>query len=151
MKKKWRYFVVIGKEGKLINLPELETEEEVKRRRKLWLRRKRREILKGTAVLDVLKELEDEYCSRGVLDKKRLKHLRRRFLRKSVKMGMSIKRRLRIENKVLSAALDEYLNIWEKNCLVTVVNNGKLTAKVLDREDLKRKREESLKKISLER
>ena len=114
-------------------------------------RLKLRDIRNGKARLDVLKELEDEYCSRGVLDKKRLKHLRRRFLRKSVKMGMSIKRRLRIENKVLSAALDEYLNIWEKNCLVTVVNNGKLTAKVLDREDLKRKREESLKKISLER
>ena len=113
---------------------------ELKQRERL----KPRDLWNGKARLDVLKELEDEYCSRGILDKKRLKHLRRRFLRKSVKVGMSIKRRLRIENKVLSAALDEYLNNGEKNCLVTVVKDGKLTAKVRDIEDIGRKLKERL-------
>jgi hypothetical protein len=162
MKKKWRYFVVIGKEGKLINLPELETEEEVKRRRKLWLRKERREILKGTAVRNALKEMEDRNCSRGVLDKKRLKHLRRRFLKSEpIKMGMSKERRVRIEYKVVEAGLysqkEAMKRMGEKNkrdgmanrnnhlkekkmkLFIIVGRDGKVSAKVLDIKDIKRK------------
>jgi len=162
MKKKWGYFVVVGKEGKLIKLPELETVEEVKRRRKLWLRRKRREIWKGTAMLNALKEMEDRNCSRGVLDKKRLKHLRRRFLKSEpVKRGKSKERRGRIEYKVAKAGLysrkeamkrmveknkvgemanrDEYLKEKEKELFIIVGREGKVSAKVLDIEDIGRK------------
>ena len=50
--------------------------------------------------------MEDRNCSRGVLDKKRLKHLRRRFLKSEpVKMGMSKERRGRIEYEVAKAGL----------------------------------------------
>ena len=162
MKKKWRYFVVIGKEGKLIKLPELETEEEVKRRRKLWVRRKRREIWKGTAMLNALKEMEDKNCSRGVLDKKRLKHLRRSFLKSEpIKMGMSEERRGRIEYKVARAGLysrketmkrmvaknkegemaNRYKHLKEKKkeLFIVVKEDGKVSAKVLDIEDIGRK------------
>lgn len=174
MKKKWRYFVVIGKEGKLIKLPELETVEEVKRRRKLWLRKERREILKGTAVRNALKEMEDRNCLRGVLDKKRLKHLRRRFLKSEpIKMGMSKERRGRIEYEVAKAGLysrkeamkrmveknkgdgmanrDKHLKEKEKELFIIVGREGKVSAKVLDMEDIGRKLKESLKKMSLER
>ncbi|MEA2032930.1 MAG: hypothetical protein U9N41_05025 [Euryarchaeota archaeon] len=164
MKKKWRYFVVIGKEGELIKLPEHETEEERERGRKLKLRRERREILKGTAMLNALKEMEDRNCLRGILDKKRLKHLRRRFLKSEpIKMGMSKERRGRIEYKVAKAGIysrkeamkrivekkknkegemanrDKHLKEKEKELFIIVGREGKVSAKVLDIEDIKRK------------